>query len=107
MKTYQIIDKNTNITEHIIKYDIADKDGNEVYELWYSNNGHWSEGTAGKLNLTMIDDGNGFKFKPQLPKEFDYSIFNDVRILMTFQEKIKTGVKSEYRIIEEKLIAEI
>lgn len=104
MKSYQIVDKKTGITEYIVKYNDEDK---EVYELLYSHNGLWSDGTAGTLALTMIDNGNFVSFKPPMKKAVDYGDLERYRVLLSFQERIKTSLKNEYTIIEEKLIAEI
>ena len=105
MKYYTIIDKETSIHEYTVQSNVND-DKEEFYQLYYANNGHWSDGTAGTLALTMIDSGDDIKFKPPLPKVFEYGDLERVRVLMMFQERLKS-LQSNYIIFEEKLIGEI
>lgn len=104
MKTYNIIDKKTNIPEYIIK-SYTNDDG-DVYELYYSYNKEWSNHIQGTLTLTMIDDGNHIKFKPLLSKIIDYSDLEKLRILLIFYNN-NQSLKSEYLVKEEILITEI
>lgn len=105
IEIYQLVEKNTKVPEYNIKYEVADE--GEIYSLFYAHNGQWSNGTAGTLALTMIDDGNHVKFKPCLAKLVDYGDLERFRVLMSFQEKIKTGVKLEYGIFKETYINDI
>lgn len=107
MNSYQIVNKKTNVPEYIIKHDTDDV-GVGRYILYYSHGGQWGESHRGKLQLTMIDNGNYIVFKPQLPKKFDYSIFEKVRVLIQFQELLKSNnTKAEYIIMKEELVGEI
>ena len=61
MKNYYVIEKLSQSVEYIITE--ADTDDGVMYQLHCSLNETWSEDSKGKLLVTMINDGNGYKFK--------------------------------------------
>jgi hypothetical protein len=61
MKNYYVIETLGQSVEYIITE--ADTDDGVMYQLHRSLNETWSEDCQGEVLVTMIDDGNGYKFK--------------------------------------------
>ena len=61
MKNYYVIEQLGQSVEYIITE--ADTDDGMMYQLHRSLNETWSEDYQGEVVVTMIDDGNGYKFK--------------------------------------------
>jgi hypothetical protein len=61
MKNYYVIETLGQSVEYIITE--ADTDDGVMYQLHRSLNETWSEDCQGEVVVTMIDDGNGYKFK--------------------------------------------
>lgn len=62
MNNFYVIEKLNQSVEYIITE--ADTDDGTMYQLYRSmNSATWSEDSKGELLVTMINDGNGYKFK--------------------------------------------
>jgi hypothetical protein len=61
MKNYYVIETLGQSVEYIITE--ADTDDGVMYQLHRSLNETWSEDSKGELLITIINDGNGYKFK--------------------------------------------
>lgn len=61
MKNFYVIDTLEQSVEYIITE--ADTDDGTMYQLHRSLNDTWSEDCQGEVLVTMINDGNGYKFK--------------------------------------------
>lgn len=61
MKNYYVIEQLGQSVEYIITE--TDTDDGTMYQLYRSLNETWSEDSKGELLVTMINDGNGYKFK--------------------------------------------
>ena len=61
MKNYYVIEQLGQSVEYVITE--VDTDDGTMYQLYRSLNETWSEDSKGELLVTMINDGNGYKFK--------------------------------------------
>lgn len=61
MKNYYVIEKLGQNVEFIITE--TDTDDSTMYQLYRSLNDTWAEDCKGELLITMINDGDGYKFK--------------------------------------------
>ena len=61
MKNYYVIETLGQSVEYIITE--TDTDDGMMYQLHRSLNETWSEDCQGELLITMINDGDGYKFK--------------------------------------------
>ena len=61
MKNYYVIETLGQSVEYIIT-EVETDDGT-MYQLHRSLNDTWSEDCKGEVLVTMINDGNGYKFK--------------------------------------------
>lgn len=61
MKNFYVIEQLNQSVEYIIT-EAGTNDG-IMYQLYRSLNDTWSEDSKGELLVTMINDGNGYKFK--------------------------------------------
>lgn len=61
MKNFYVIEQLNQSVEYVITE--ADTDDGTMYQLYRSLNETWSEDSKGELLVTMINDGNGYKFK--------------------------------------------
>lgn len=64
MKTnskFYVVDKSNDALEFVISEKLTD-DGVE-YKLLRSKNDTWADPVKGEVLVTLIDDGNGYKFK--------------------------------------------
>ena len=106
MNHYQII--NTWDEERNHEYDIYTEITNEgvVYKMYASNSERWAEHYRGKLLLSIIDDGNEYKFSRKLPQKMDYNAGSELYVLLSFINSIEKSIfKGE--IVEVHKISEI
>ena len=61
MSAYYVIDKLNHGLEYIITE--VETDEGTMYQLHRSMNETWSEDAQGELLVTMVNDGNGYKFQ--------------------------------------------
>jgi hypothetical protein len=61
MKNYYVIEKLEQSVEYIITE--TETDNGTMYQLYCSLNDTWAEDHKGELLITMINDGDGYKFK--------------------------------------------
>jgi hypothetical protein len=85
-RKFLVIDDEDNV-EYIITVEI-NKNGLEVYKLFYSKADIWTEHTKGKLRIKMTNTGNGVKIKMAERNDFsevDYSELEVLRLLLIFE----------------------
>lgn len=85
-RKFLVIDNEDNV-EYIITVNV-NKNGLEVYKLFYSKADIWTEHTKGKLRIKMTNTGNEMKIKMAERNDFsevDYSELEALRLLLEFQ----------------------
>lgn len=82
MKNYYVIDTLEQSVEYIITE--TDTDDGTMYQLHRSLNDKWTEECQGEVIVTMINDGNGYKFKwkQSEKKRIGYDEIEHLYILM-------------------------
>lgn len=90
MKNYYVIDTLEQSVEYIITE--ADTDDGTMYQLYRSmNSATWSEDSKGELLVTMINDGNGYKFKYKHAekKRLGYDEIEHLYLLIDYVRRIE------------------
>lgn len=88
---------------------IVDDDGEaKKYSLYTSSGIQWSEEYRNKLQLSIIDNGNGLILNRSI-KKLDYSELLHLRLLIDFENNFDSNSqnKFKYRIIEIKSLFEL
>jgi hypothetical protein len=94
MKNYYVIDTLEQSVEYIITE--TNTDDGTMYQLYRSmNSATWSEDSKGELLITMINDGNGYKFKwkQHEKKRLGYDEIEHLYILMYHVRRIEGQTK--------------
>jgi len=86
-KTYHIGDREEKL-DHDYTIVVTENDNNTTYVLSRSESSHWSEHARGEELLTLVDDGNGYKFKEKIGRAVDYAQFAELYILIQFINKM-------------------
>jgi hypothetical protein len=55
--------------------------GNEIHQLYHSQNHEWSDDVKGKLAISISDNGAGIEFSEPI-EQIDYSDAQELRILL-------------------------
>ena len=104
-----------NIKEYIIMdaegvhdYDIkVEKNEQGIrYSIYASYGEHWREEAKGKLQLSMIDDGNKIVFNTNI-KSLEYDLYFCLRALVGIEHAIDEPHVGKYKIIEKKQLMEL
>jgi hypothetical protein len=92
MKNYYVIDTLEQSVEYIITE--TDTDDGTMYQLYRSMNDTWSEDSKGELLITMINDGNGYKFKYKHAekKRLGYDEIEHLYLLIDYVRRVEGQV---------------
>lgn len=104
MKKTKVIQNTTFKGKFNHEFDLdhyKNKAGNEVYTLSYSTSSVWNEWVKGKRILTLVDTGNGLKFKFSEKTELrnlQYNQANYIAILLKYVNKLqKIQTKTRFK----------
>lgn len=87
IKTYHIGDREEN-NDHDYTIGVIENEKDTTYVMSRSESSHWSEPCRGEVLITLVDDGNGYKFKDKIGKDVNYAEFAELYILMQFINKV-------------------
>lgn len=89
MKNFYVIEQLNQSVEYVITE--ADTDDGTMYQLHRSLNETWSEDSKGELLVTMINDGNGYKFKYKHAekKRLGYDEIEQLYLLIDYVRRIE------------------
>lgn len=89
MKNYYIIETLSQSIEYVIT-EVETDDGT-MYQLHRSLNDTWSEDSKGEVLVTMINDGNGYKFKYKHAekKRLGYDEIEHLYLLIDYVRRIE------------------
>ena len=89
MKNFYVIEQLNQSIEYIITE--TDTDDGTMYQLHRSLNEVWSEDSKGELLVTMINDGNGYKFKYKYAekKRLGYDEIEHLYLLIDYVRRIE------------------
>jgi hypothetical protein len=89
MKNFYVIEQLNQSVEYVITE--ADTDDGTMYQLYRSLNETWSEDCRGEVLVTMIDDGNGYKFKwkQKEKKRLGYDEIEHLYLLIDYVRRIE------------------
>jgi hypothetical protein len=92
MKNYYVIETLGQSVEYIITE--TDTDDGMMYQLHRSLNETWSEDCQGEVLVTMIDDGNGYKFKwkQKEKKRLGYDEIEHLYVLINHVRRAKDQI---------------
>jgi len=85
-RKFLVIDINHNV-EYVITVKV-NKEGCEVYKLFYSKADIWTKDTRSQLRIVMTNTGNGMRIKMVERGDFseiDYSELEALRLLLLFE----------------------
>lgn len=103
------------------KYKVFAKDGQHEYDIvvknckkgkkfsiFLSNGEQWHDSAKGKLELTMLDTGEGVIFTPSLG-EIGYDQLTNVRLLMGLERKLDSNPmnREKYKAIHGKTVIKL
>lgn len=89
MKNFYVIEQLNQSVEYVITE--ADTDDGTMYQLHRSLNETWSEDSKGELLVTMINDGNGYKFRYKYAekKRLGYDEIEHLYLLIDYVRRIE------------------
>lgn len=89
MKNYYVIETLGQSIEYVIT-EVETDDGT-MYQLHRSLNDTWSEDSKGEVLVTMINDGNGYKFKwkQHEKKRLGYDEIEHLYLLIDYVRRIE------------------
>lgn len=83
-KKFYVIEAEEDALDYVISVEETDK--GVKYTLRRSKSGHWSEHCRNEELISMLDDGNGYKFNfvPREKKRYDYEEMEYVYLIIDF-----------------------
>ena len=89
MKNHYVIERLGQSVEYIITE--TDTDDGTMYQLHRSLNNTWSKDCQGEILVTMINDGNGYKFKwkQEERKRLGYDEIEHLYLLIDYVRRIE------------------
>lgn len=92
--------------QHEFDILVITESSRNTYKLFSSDNSLWAESFRKQLLLTMEDTGDGFKFNRSLDN-IGYDVAQNLHILLSFDMKVFTLDKSNFKIIEKDAIVQL
>jgi hypothetical protein len=103
-KLFLVLDE----TGHNVEYTIEVPSDEDVYFMRRSRSGSWSENVKGELILTVLDSGDGFRFKWQEGKNkvLDYAQTIELNIMLNFLNDT-SRMPNRYSIVDAEMIVDL
>lgn len=98
-RKFLVIDNEDNV--HYVITVKLNKEGLEVYKLFYSKADIWTSHTKGQLRIKMTNTGSGMKIKWVDREDFteiDYSQLEALRLLLLFESN--NAEESSHKFVE-------